>query len=596
MRQPPTTADDTIRNALRCVLVLALLLGAALAGAQRLPALLPADTVVALGTVDLASHEGTLDAIVLDWERYGVGPALERALGGLDGAAFGLPLDLDQADPGDLELPPALADLELLDLLGREAVVALSVSPFNPLPTVTLLALVDETTGARFDAVLDEAAQRGDAQTLREGDTRMVVVIEEGLPLAGARRGELLALSSNPEVLRFVLRAAQGGGDPSFAASAGYVATLGTLAPGQFYGYLDLAPVTRALTPLAGGLGFDRSVERLAAALRTFGTSAGVVRLTSTGLESESVQLLRADGGDAALFRLLSADPGAVDPRLLRAIPTEAVSVSASAGDPSAAYDYLVRLLAELPELALPDADGLLRDLIGVDLRRDVFAWMEGGWMSVTTGFGTAVEPGVAGGELLGESAFVFLSRDDAAARDGLERSGIMLASLVSSFADPMGRGGMVAPERRDVAGVQVVSFEVFPGLALHVAASDGLALIATSQGAADTVARAIATGGAPAATIARLLPEVPSAAGSFTISDDRATLLGSADALTLQLQLLAGLGGGAALDFAAVEDASEALEAFLRALAERLGGTVGYGLVDGAELRNRSRTEVDWR
>ena len=575
-------------------MALALLLGGALAGAQRLPDLLPADTVLALGSVDLAAHADTLDALLREWERYGVGPALERAFSGVDGAAFGLPLD--QADPGDLDLPDALDGLELLDLLGREAWIAVSVSPFNPLPTVTLLALVDETTAERFDAVLDEATQRGGAQTLREGDTGIVVVLEEGLPLAGARRGELLALSSNPEVLRSVLRAAQGGSDPTFSGSPGYVATLGTLAPGQFYGFLDLAPITRALTPLAGGLGFDRSIERVAAALRTFGTSAGVARLTSTGLESESVQLLRTDGGDAALFALLSADVGGVDPRLLRAIPSEAVSVSASAGDARAGYDYLVRLLGELPELALPDADGLIRDLIGVDLRRDVFAWMEGGWMSVTTGFGAATQPGVAGDDLLGETALVFLSRDDAAARSGLERSGTMLASLVSSFADPMGRGGMVEAVRRDVGGVEVASFEVFPGLSLHVAAADGFALVASSQGAADAVARAIGGGAQPSATIARLLPEVPSAASSLTISDDRATVLGSVEQLTLQLQLLAGLGGGAGLDFDAVEEASEALAGFLAALAERLGGTVGYGLVDGAELRGVSRSEVDWR
>lgn len=582
------------RGALRLALALALLLVSAFGAAQRLPALLPADTVLALGAVDIAAHEETLSALLSEWERSGVGPALERAFGGFDGAALGVPIT--PTDPGDLALPDALDGLELLDLLGREAWLALSVSPFNPLPTVTLLALVDDATGARFEAVLDDAAGRPGAQTLQQGDTRMVVVLEDGVPLAGARRGALLALSTNPEVLRFVLRADQGGSDPTFAASSGYLSTLGTLAPGQLYGFLDLAPISRALTPLASGLGFDRSVERLAAALRTLGTSAGVARITSTGVESESVQLPRSDGGDAALYTLLSRDPGGVDARLLQAIPSEAVSVSASAGDVRAGYDYLVRLLSELPELALPDADGLIRDLIGVDLRADVFAWMEGGWLNVTTGFGGGGEPGLAGEELLGESAFVFLSRDDAAARAGLERSGTMLASLVSSFADPIGRGGMVQPTRRDVDGVQVTSFEVFPGLSLHVAAAQGYALIATSQGAADAVARAIAAGGAPSATIARLLPEVSAAASSFSVSDDRATLLGSAEQLTLQLQLLAGLGGGAGLDFDAVEAASDALDGFLQALAERLGGTVTYTLVEGDALRGVSRSEVDWR
>jgi hypothetical protein len=575
----------------------ALLLTCALAlpaFAQRLPDYLPADTVLALGVVDLASHADALDGVLADWERFGVGAALQRAFGDVDPGMLGVPLD--DADMDGLELPAGLEDLEVLDLLGREAWVGVSVSPFNPLPSVTLLALVDEATGARFDAVLAATATEPGAQTLREGDASIVAVIVDGLPIAGARYGELLALSTNPDALRGVLRAAQGGSDPSFADSAGYIGTLGTMAPGQLYGFLDLEPLARALTPLAGGLGFDRSVARIAAMLETFGTSAGVARVTSRGSESESVQLLRAGGRDPALYALLAADVGGVPPRLIDAIPAEAVSVSATAGDPGAIYDYLITLLRELPELALPDPEGLIRDLIGVDLRGDVFAWMGNGSMTVTTGFGAAVDPGVPGEDLLGESALVFLSDDDAAARAGLERTGVMLASMVSAFADPMGAGGMVQPATRDVAGVAVTSFDVFPGLELHVAAANGYALVATSAGAADAVARAIGGGGALPETIARLLPEVPAEASSFTVSDDRATLIGTADQLTMQVQLLAGLSGGAGLDFDAVEDATAALEGFLQALAQRLGGTVSYSVSDGAALRGVSRSEIDWR
>ncbi len=562
--------------------------------AQRLPDYLPADTVLALGVVDLSSHADLLEGVLADWERFGVGAALQRAFGDVDPGMLGVPLD--GADMDGVALPADLEGLEVLDLLGREAWVGVSVSPFNPLPSVTLLALVDDATAARFDAVLAETAAEAGAQTLREGDASIVAVIVDGLPIAAARYGELLALSTNPDALRGVLRAAQGGSDPSFADAAGYTGTLGTMAPGQLYGFLDLEPLARALTPLAGGLGFDRSVARIAAMLETFGTSAGVARVTSRGSESESVQLLRQGGRDPALYALLAADVGGVPPRLLDAIPAEAVSVSATAGDPGAIYDYVLTLLRELPELALPDPEGLIRDLIGVDLRGDVFAWMGSGSMTITTGFGAAVDPGVPGEDLLGESALVFLSDDDVAARAGLERTGVMLASMVSAFADPMGAGGMVQPTTRDVAGVTVTSFDVFPGLELHVAAAKGYALVATSAGAADAVARAIGAGGSLPDTIARLLPEVPAEASSFTVSDDRATLLGTADQLTMQVQLLAGLTAGAGLDFEAVEDASAALEGFLQALAERLGGTVSYSVSDGAALRGVSRSEIDWR
>ena len=580
-----------LRSAAALLLVLALALPAS---AQRLAGYLPADTVLALGAIDLETHADLFEGVLADWQRFGVGEALERAFGGVDTAMLGVPLD--EADLGGVELPAALDGLELFDLLGREAWAAVSISPFNPLPAVTLLALVDETTAARFDTVLAEAAAEPGAQTLGEGDASFVAIVVDGLPLAAARRGELLALSSNPEVLRGVLRQAQGSNEASFVDTDGYQATLGTLAAGQLYGFLDLAPVAKAVTPLAAGLGFDRSVARLAGAIETFGTSAGVVRVTSTGSESESVQVLRADGRDAALYRLLTADAGGVPARLLAAIPAEAISVSASAAAPRGGFDYLMTLIAELPELALPDPEGLIRDMAGIDLRGDVFGWMAPGSLTITTGFAETVEPGVPSEDMLGETALVLLTEDDARARDGLNRSATMLASLVSAFADPMGTGGMVQPQTRDVAGVSVTSYDVFPGASLHIAVANGYALIATSAGAADAVARAIAEGPTLAPTLARLLPEVPADAVSFTVSDDRATLEGTADQLTQQVQLLAGLTGGAGLDFAAVDAATLALQGFLDALAERLGGTVSYSVTDGALLRGVSRSEIDWR
>ncbi len=583
------------RAALPVALHLALLLALiAPASAQRLPAYLPAETVMALGAVDLEANADLFEGLLAEWERFGVGPALMRAFGDVDAGMLGVPEA--PADVDALTLPPALDGLEVFDLLGREAWVALSVSPFNPLPTVTLAALVDEATGARFDAVLAEAAAEPGARTFSEGGIPAVALVVDGLPLAAARADDLLVLSSNPDVLRGVLRQFGGSSEPSFADTAGYQATLGTLAAGQLYGFLDLDPLARALAPLAGGFGFDRSVDRLAAALATYGTSAGVVRLTSNGSESERVQLLRADGRDTALFGLLSAESAGVPRRLLDAVPVEAVSISASAAHPSDGFDYLVTLLRELPELALPDPEGLLRDLVGVDLRADVFSWMAPGTLTITTGFAGAVDPGLAGEDLLGETALVFLSQDDARARAGLERSASMIASLVSAFADPMGRGGMVAAQPRDVAGITITTFDVFPGAALHLAVADGFALIATSEGAADAVARALADGSALPPALARLLPEVPLEATSFTLSDDRASLEATAEGLALQVQLLAGLTAGAGLDFDAVEEASEAVRGFLEAVAMRLGGSVSYGLVDGAALRGYGRSEIDWR
>lgn len=586
---PPTRAAVPV--ALQLTLLLALVLPAS---AQRLPAYLPADTVVALGAVDLEANAPLFEGLLADWERFGVGPALMRAFGDVDAGMLGVP-EAD-VDVDALTLPPALDGLEAFDLLGREAWVAISVSAFNPLPTVTLAALVDETTGARFDAVLADAAAEPGARSFSEGGIPAIALVVDGLPLAAARADDLLVLSTNPDVLRGVLRQLGGSSEPSFADTDGYRSTLGSMAAGQLYGFLDLDPVARALVPLAGGFGFDRSVDRLAAALATYGTSAGVVRVTSSGSESERVQLLRADGRDQALFELLSGETAGVPRRLLDAVPAEAVSISASAAHPNDGFEYLVTLLSELPELALPDPEGLLRDMVGVDLRADVFSWMAPGTLTITTGFGGAAEPGLAGEDLLGETALVLLSEDDDRARAGLERSAAMIASLVSAFADPMGSGGMVAPRKRDVAGITITAYDVAPGVALHLAVAQGFALIATSEGAADAVARALADGSALPPTLARLLPEVPLEATSFTLSDDRASLEATAEQVALQVQLLAGLTAGAGLDFDAVEEASEALRGFLEAVASRLGGSVSYGLGDGGFVRGYGRSEIDWR
>jgi hypothetical protein len=555
---------------------------------QRLPALLPADTFLAAGAVGLERHADLLEPLVAEWERLGLTELLERAFGGLAGGAL-------PGDPRDGEL--AVFDgLDILDLVGREAWIALSISPFNPLPALTLLASVDEHVAARFDAALDEAAARPEALSLSEGGVRFVVVPqEEGLVLAAARAGDLLALSTNPDVLRSVLRQAAGSAEPTFGDSEAYRATVGALGEGELFGYLDLPRVTTALTPLLRGFGFDRSIERLAQALQTAGTSAGVLRVTPDGVEGEGVRLLRGDGRDLALYTLLARSEPA--PReLLALVPATALAASVSADDPGAWWDYLVDLVAGLPELALPDLDRTLRDLTGADLRRDLFSWTGPGVVTVTTGIAEAVQPGIASEALLGENVVGLTARDEEAARVGLRRLFETLGATISLFTDPLARGGPVPQRERSVAGVPTVSYDLFPGLSVSVAVTSGVALIGTSEAGFDAALVALLAGGELPETLERLLAEVPAAATGFSVSDDRASLLGTAGGLSTQLQLLAGLGGAAALDFDAVLAASDALEVFLVRFAERLGGTVSWTIVDGAIVRTLSRSEIDWR
>jgi hypothetical protein len=141
-----------------------------------------------------------------------------------------------------------------------------------------------------------------------------------------------------------------------------------------------------------------------------------------------------------------------------------------------------------------------------------------------------------------------------------------------------------------------VTTYDLFAGGSVSVAITSGLAVIGTTEAGTDATVSAIVAGSELPPTLARLLAVVPAEATSFTLSDDRAVLAGSAAGLAAQVQLLAGRGGGASLDFDAVVAATDALEAYLAFVAERLGGSVSWSTSDGAAVRSFGLTEVDWR
>lgn len=564
------------------------------AAAQRLPSYLPAETFLAVGAVDLRAHDDRLDDFVAEWERLDLTGRLLAALGGLDAASLGVPGT--PGDAGDADLAAGLEDLDPMGLLGTEAWLAVSLSPFNPLPVLSFVAVVDDATAARLDDLLDDAAEEPGALRLSEGAARMVVVPGDGpFGVALARHADLFAFATNPDTLRGILRQAQGSPDPALDDRQSYAATIGTLPTGNLYGFLDVAAVADALAPFGSGLGFDVSVERVASMLHAFGAMGSVTHVTDTGLEGRSVQTLRGDARDVALFTLLTTDRPA--PReLLAAVPATAHSVQVSTVHPRAIWDYVGDLVAGLRELGVTDLDRTVRDLTGVDLRADLFAWTGRGTLVMTTGFGEVVEPGVPADDLLGESVFVLVAEDEAAARAGLGRLLGNVGATVSAFADPLARGGPPPRTEATVDGVAVTTFDLFPGASVTYAVHGGLALIGTTAAGVEDAVRALGQGGALAPTLERLLAEVPADAVSFTLSDDAAALEGTAAGLAAQVQLLAGLGGAATLDFDAATSAAEALEEFLMFVASRLGGSVGWSTVDGSTIHGRERSEIDWR
>jgi len=602
---PPTFSIRTraARSARALFLALAgvLLLAAfaPAARAQALQRLLPADTALALGLHELDGARDLLAAFVDPWVELGVGEALADALGGLDAAGLmGVPLDADDLD-GEFDLPPELEGLEIWDLLGREAWLGVSVSPFNPLPAVTLLARIDGETGARFDALFARERAEG-ALALTEGAIGFVVVEpgDGGFPLAAARDGDLLALSSNPDVLRGVLRQRQGSTEPAFGDAPRAAATLGALGDGQLHGFLDLGPLARSLAPFAAGLGFDTSVERLLAVFETLGPVAGVTRLSEAGTATTTLRRLQPSGGDAALVALLDA-PGAAPRELLGWVPEGTLSVQVSALDLRDWWRYLGDLVAGLRELGVPDLNRTVADVLGVDLARDLVGWTAPGLVVVQTGLGETAALGAPASDLLGETVFGLRTSDEAAAEAGLRRLLDELAQRVALFADPFaapGGNAVVVVRELTLAGVAARAYDVLPGLTLVTSVTDGMAWIATHEEGLERVLLA-GRGGAPLpASFAELADLVPAGATAFTLADNRASLAATGDALKQQVQLLAGFAGGG-IDFDAVERATDALEAYLEAIAPRFGGTVSWSSHGGAgELRSDERAFIDLR
>ena len=585
--------------ALAVASVLLLAAFAPVARAQDLQRLLPADTALALGLHDLDGARDLLAAFVDPWVELGVGEALADALGGVDAAGLmGVPLDADDLD-GELDLPPELEGLEIWDLLGREAWLGVSVSPFNPLPAVTLLARIDGETGARFDALFVRERADG-ALALTEGAIGFIVVELDGggFPLAATRDGDLLALSSNPDVLRGVLRQRQGSTEPAFGDAPRAAATLGALGEGQLHGFLDLGPLARSLAPLAAGLGFDASVDRLLALFETLGPVAGVTRLSETGTATTTLRRLEPSGGDAALLALLDA-PGAAPRDLLGWVPEGALSVQVSALDLQAWWRYLGDLVGGLRELGVPDLNRTVADVLGVDLARDLVGWTAPGLVVVQTGLGETAPLGAPASDLLGEIVIGLRTSDDAAADAGLRRLFDELTQRVALFADPFaapGGNAVVVVRELSLAGVSARAYDVLPGLTLITAVADGLAWVATHEEGLERVLLA-GRGGAPLpAGFAELADLVPAGATAFTLSDNQASLAATGDALKQQVQLLAGFAGGG-IDFDAVERATDALEAYLEAIAPRFGGTASWSSHGGpGQLRSDERAFIDLR
>ncbi|MFA5550590.1 MAG: DUF3352 domain-containing protein [Trueperaceae bacterium] len=559
----------------------ALLLGTA--SAQQLTNLLPQESFAVMGVSGISQHEAKFQPFVNEWQRLGLTELFTEAFP--EDEEF----DVDEAVPAEF------ANLDLFDVLGNEAWLAVSASRTNPLPAFSGVARVSPEAAAALQTVLDREAGEGEFQTLTEGaiEFRVGASDEFDEPMAYAIDGTFVAFSSNPDVLRGVLRRYQGAVEPSFVDSRGYADTVAPLLPSNAVVYFDLPQIVDLAEPFVTGMGFDASVARLARALRTFGSYASVTRITNQGLETLSMQVLGDPSLDPELYSLLSTNVP-VSPTAQAFVSGNTVSYQAAGANVSGWWNYISGLAGDLPELGIGNLDTFIAQNVGIDLNQMLFSWM-GSTFAMVTPFTTVADIGMTPENMLGDSLYLIATSDAAAADQGLEMLISMGSMMAGAFLDPYGEGGGMptAPATRTVAGVSVDTYDIGEGVVIEVAITGGYVVVATSSSAMDDALQAHAAGGALPPVLAGLAGNVPLGAGNVLLQDGAASFRLLGQTLTSQFGLFAGLAGD--IDFDAAEQASDGVAQFIEFLANKAGGQFSYGVADGGVLRGYSLTGVDW-
>ncbi|HEX7004908.1 MAG TPA: hypothetical protein VF168_12055 [Trueperaceae bacterium] len=562
--------------------VLLLVLGTATA--QPLASVLPQETIFAVGTEGIASHADKLEPIIAEAERLELGQAFRDAFG--------------YEDELSTEVPEELGDLAPLDLVGQEAWLTVSISDFNPLPALTAVSRVSGGAADQLGASLEEAAAQEGATTLTEGDVTIYQFPldseDEGSPfqvMAVARSGDVFVLSTNPEVLRGVLRRLAGANEPGFTDSEGYRVALDPLGSGNVYFYLDMQRLAGALRPLANGTGYDQLIQRALAGLETFGQIGSVTTIERDGFSSSSLRL--PGTGDEMVMALLSGqEPASREP--LDFVSPDALGVQVTSLDIPAWWDYLSDVARSSDELGNPELDQMITQFTGIDIRTALLDWMGDGAATITGDLGAPVQPGVPSENLLGNAVYMIETTDEQAASQGLSMLFGMVGGMVAGFADPTGAGAPQVAQRVS-SGVQVTSYNVAPGVHVGFAVTDGWVLISTSEEGMDAALAARASGTGIGGVLGRLVSEVPDEATSYAVSDVQQTLEQTGAQMAAQVQMFAGMTGGD-IDFQALEQAGAAIQEFFSFLAQRAGGSVTYTVPEGAGVfRGHGMTEFDW-
>ncbi|MDZ7799901.1 MAG: hypothetical protein U5K81_03780 [Trueperaceae bacterium] len=583
------TPSAPLRRPIRLVAAVAALAFAwgATASAQSLPSLLPQDAAVAIGLHDLASESERVQPFLDEAERLGL----------IDTLGAAIPAEAtDELDVEENPVPEALRGLETMDVLGQEAWLVVSASQSRPIPAATMIARVSPDTADAFATAMADAMGEdpGVARLEEEGRgfyTRMPSDDDDlPLPLAYAQSDDVVVASTDVEIVRFVLRAQSGVDEPSMDDAPLY-ASLQELGDGAVRWMMDADPLLGAAQPFAASTEFGPLLSRFRDAIRTAGPSTGVIRVTDDGIASSELQRPDASGPDASLHGLLTQSdaPGA---EVLSFAPAGAIAVSAGTFDVNGWWAWLDDVLGSVAEQGVPTATQALA-MFEIDARSVLLDWAGTRIAQVQASPPEAVQPGVTPNALLGSQVLLIDSRDDAAAKEGLATLLGAIGPNLGAFTSPDAQGS-AAPTRVEVAGHEVLRLEISDGFLIDAAVVDGWVLLSGSSDATATALEAYAQGGG-ASVLNDAHAQVPSGVRSWSVSDTQGALRGSVGGLVGQLQMMAGMAGGANLDFQSVDEAGTAIEAYAEFVAERLGASVSYTTVEDGALRSQGSTEIDW-
>ena len=403
----------------------ALLLSSLAAGwAQPLASLAPADTVLSLGMQARHDMFGALgnDLAALDWARAGEtlgtlssflsettdDPDLKEALE-RNSKAFESLYDPTAALSAELlgELATCPAYIEATEAAQAaykdnayppsDALLTVSVSAFNPVPTLVGLTRADasiaEFQEAAFSAYVSCLEASGEVERLeQDGTTLYIVGNESDFPYIIGRVGNLYFFGTNPEPLRGVVRRAEGSSEPSLADSALYKKAARLEAGESNLSLtLDFAALAEVLEGFGGMVASspedDYVVERGVALLRTLGGYAGVLSATPEGLLFESVTAVDPEGGDAALAKLLLCETCALGSPFLA--PAEGLATHVYRLPLRDIFNYAQGLLDAAPPVLGVSVNlrDVLREALDLDIDRDLFDWLG------TEGYTALLEP-----------------------------------------------------------------------------------------------------------------------------------------------------------------------------------------------------------